>query len=125
VTKAGLMSLLSIPVAVLVCVVLSFFMDTSGFAAIGAAFIFTVLVFVAGMLSLFFGICAIRSRKDRNQGTVGVIFGLLVVGAAISIVLYYYIDSYIEDKHIAAARAAEERAEKPPMTHRLTLNPVR
>ena len=110
--NAGLISLLSIPVAVLVCVVLSCFMDTSGFAAIGAGVLFAVLVFVAGMLSLYFGICAIRSRKDRNQGTVGVIFGLLVVGAAISIVLYCYIDSYIEDKHIAAARAAEEKAEK-------------
>jgi hypothetical protein len=96
----------------LVCVVLSCFMDTSGFAAIGAGVLFAVLVFVAGMLSLYFGICAIRSRKDRNQGTVGVIFGLLVVGAAISIVLYCYISSYIEDKHIVAARVAEERAEK-------------
>ena len=98
--NAGLISLLSIPVAMLVCVVLSFFMDTSGFAAIGAGVLFAVIVFVAGMLSLYFGICAIRSRKDRNQGTVGVIFGLLVVGAAISIVLYCYIDSYIEPESV-------------------------
>lgn len=93
VKNAGMISVFSVPMAMFICIILMCLMDTSGFAALGAAFLCTAIVFFAGVVGIIFGILEMNTGKSRALGIIGVILGLIVVGGGIGLVLYCYLAS--------------------------------